>query len=50
MKAEISIELEAEDLKDKKLSAYVMKLLAKQSKEKKKGLMDEMPEEEEEED
>jgi len=29
MKAEISIELEAEDLKDKKLSAYVMKLLAK---------------------
>jgi hypothetical protein len=48
MKAEISIELEAEDFKDKKLSAYVMKLLAKQSKEKKKGMMDKMPEEEEE--
>lgn len=48
MKAEISIELEAEDLKDKKLSAYVMKLLAKQSKEKKKSMMDEMPEEDEE--
>ena len=47
MKAEISVELDAEDLKDKKLSAYVMKLLAKQSKEKKKGMMDEMPEEEE---
>lgn len=49
MKAEISIELEAEDLKDKKLSAYVIKLLARQSKEKKKGLMDEMPKEKEEE-
>jgi hypothetical protein len=47
MKAEISIEIDEEDLKDKKLSAYVMKLLAKQSKEKKKGMMDEMPEEEE---
>ena len=46
MKAEISIEIDEEDLKDKKLSAYVMKLLAKQSKEKKKGMMDEMPEEE----
>jgi hypothetical protein len=46
MKAEISIELEAEDLKDKKLAAYVAKLLAKQAKEKKKGMMDEMPEEE----
>jgi hypothetical protein len=47
MKAELSIELEAEDLKDKKLAAYVAKLLSKQAKEKKKGLMDEMPEEEE---
>lgn len=48
MKAEISVELDAEDLKDKKLAAYVAKLLAKQAKEKKKGMMDEMPEEDEE--
>jgi len=46
MKAEVSIELESEDLKDKKLAAFVMKLLAKQAKEK--GMKDEMPEEEEE--
>ena len=47
MKTEISIELDEEDLKDKKLAAYVAKLLAKKSKENKKGMMDEMPEEEE---
>lgn len=47
MKAEISVELDAEDLKDTKLAAYVAKLLAKQAKEKKKGMMDEMPEDEE---
>jgi len=46
MKAEISVELDAEDLKDKKLAAYVAKLLAKQAKENKKGMMDEMPEDE----
>lgn len=47
MKAEISIEIDEEDLKDKKLAAYVAKLLMKQAKENKKGMMDEMPEEEE---
>ena len=47
MKTEISIELDEEDLKDKKLAAYVAKLLMKQAKEKKKGMMDEMPEDEE---
>jgi|TARA_R110000868_G_scaffold392056_2_gene662547 hypothetical protein len=47
MKTEISIELDEEDLKDKKLAAYVAKLLAKKAKEKKKSMMDEMPEEEE---
>lgn len=47
MKTEISVELDEEDLKDKKLAAYVAKLLMKQAKENKKGMMDEMPEEEE---
>jgi hypothetical protein len=47
MKAEISIEIDEEDLKDKKLAAYVAKLLMKQAKENKKGMMDEMPEKEE---
>lgn len=48
MKVEVSVELEAEDLKkDKRLSKYVMQMLAKQSKEKGKKLMDEMPEEDE---
>jgi hypothetical protein len=47
MKTEISIEIDEEDLKDKKLAAYVAKLLLKKSKENKKGMMDEMPEEEE---
>ena len=46
MKTEISIELDEEDLKDKKLAAYVAKLLAKQAKANKKGMMDEMPEDE----
>lgn len=45
MKAEVSIELESEDLKDKKLAAFVMKLLAKQAKEK--GMEEDMPEDEE---
>jgi hypothetical protein len=48
MKTEISIELDEEDLKDKKLSVYVAKLLAKKAKENKKGMIDEMPEEDEE--
>jgi hypothetical protein len=47
MKVEISVELEAEDLKkDKRLSKYVMQMLAKQSKEKKKSLIEDMPEDE----
>lgn len=47
MKVEISVELEAEDLKkDKRLSQYVMQMLAKQSKEKKKSLIEDMPEDE----
>jgi len=47
MNVEISIELEAEDLKkDKRLSKYVMQMLAKQSKEKKKSLIEDMPEDE----
>jgi hypothetical protein len=45
MKAEVSIALESEDLKDKKLAAFVMKLLAKQAKEK--DMEEEMPEDEE---
>lgn len=41
----MSVELEAEDLKkDKKLTAYVMKMLAKQAKEKHKMMPEEMPE------
>lgn len=41
----MSVELEAEDLKkDKKLTAYVMKMLAKQSKEKKKMIPEKMDE------
>lgn len=47
MKTEISVELDEEDLKDKKLAAYVAKLLMKQAKENKKGMMEEMPEDEE---
>lgn len=52
MKVELSVELEAEDLKkDKKLTAYVMKMLAKQSKEKqKKSLVEDMQEDNEMED
>ena len=47
MKVEISVELEAEDLKkDKRLSKYVMQMLAKQSKEKKKSLIEDMPKDE----
>lgn len=50
MNVEMSIELEADDLKkDKKLAAYVMKMLAKQSKEKPKKMMKEMPDEDYEE-
>lgn len=45
MKVEMSIELEAEDLKkDKKLTAYVLKMLAKQSKEKKTLIPDDVEE------
>jgi hypothetical protein len=48
MNVEISVELDAEDLKkDKRLSKYVMQMLAKQSKEKKKSLIEDMPDEEE---
>lgn len=47
MKTEVSIELDEEDLKDKKLAAYVAKLLAKQAKANKKSMVDEMPEDEE---
>jgi acyl-CoA hydrolase len=48
MKVEVSVELDSEDLKkDKKLTSYVMKMLAKQSKEKKKSLIEEMPDDEE---
>jgi len=48
MNVEISIELEAEDLKkDKRLSKYVMQMLAKQSKEKKKSLIEDMQDDEE---
>jgi hypothetical protein len=47
MKVEVSVELDAEDLKkDKRLSKYVMQMLAKQSKEKKKSLIEDMPEDE----
>lgn len=48
MNVEISVELEAEDLKkDKRLAKFVMQMLAKQSKEKKKSLIEDMPEDEE---
>lgn len=48
MKVEVSVELDAEDLKkDKKLTAHVMKMLAKQGKEKKKSLIEEMPDDKE---
>lgn len=48
MNVEISVELEAEDLKkDKRLTKFVMQMLAKQSKEKKKSLIEDMPEYEE---
>lgn len=48
MKVKISVELEGEDLKkDKRLSQYVMKMLAKQSKENSKSLIKEMPEDDE---
>jgi len=48
MSIEITVTLEAEDLKkDKRLSKYVMQMLAKQSKEKKKSLIEDMPEDEE---
>lgn len=48
MSIEITVKLEAEDLqKDKRLSKYVMQMLAKQSKESKKPLIKEMPDDEE---
>jgi len=48
MKVEISVELEDEDLKkNKRLSKYVSQMLAKQSKQKGKKLLDEMPEDDE---
>jgi hypothetical protein len=48
MSIEITVTLEAEDLKkDKRLSKYVMQMLAKQSKEKKKSLIEDMPDDEE---
>jgi hypothetical protein len=48
MNVEISIELEGEDFKkDKRLTKFVMQMLAKQSKEKKKSLIEDMPEDEE---
>ena len=48
MKVEINVELESEDLKkDKRLSKYVMQMLAKQSKEKSKKLIEDMPDDDE---
>jgi hypothetical protein len=48
MSIEITVTLEAEDLKkDKRLSKYVMQMLAKQSKEKRKSLIEDMPDDEE---
>ena len=47
MNVEISIALEGEDFKkDKRLTKFVMQMLAKQSKEKKKSLIEDMPEDE----
>jgi hypothetical protein len=47
MNVEISVELDSEDFKkDKRLTKFVMQMLAKQSKEKKKSLIEDMPEDE----
>jgi len=48
MKVDISVEVESEDLKkDKRLSKYVRQMLAKQSKEKSKKLIEDMPDDDE---
>lgn len=48
MKVELSVELDSEDLKkNKRLSEHVIKLLAKQAKEKPKKLIEDMPEDDE---
>lgn len=49
MEAKIELEIDAEDMKkDKRLAKFVMQMLAKQSKEKPKKLIEDMPEDGEE--